>query len=111
MELVGRDRKMIERAVDALERNAEATEKMLALAQTDVAEMAEVGPPVCPHCGRLNPVVTQLGADGAGPLGDFVMVAETHCCNRTLYAVPHAFDTAISLDLAQALLNERKGGK
>ena len=106
----GRDRKLIERGIAALERNATATEKMLAIAEQDVQAMAEVGPPVCPHCGRLNPEVTQLSTEGSGPLGDFVMAAEAHCCNRVLYAVPHGWDTAVNLDLAVALQNAAKKG-
>lgn len=106
----GRDLKILLRdAVKELRRNADATEKMVELAQAEPTFMIETGPPVCPHCGRLNPEVTDVGAGGSGPLGDFVMVGETHCCNKTLYAVPIGFETFPQVELAQDALNRRGG--
>lgn len=111
MGLEGRVMKeLLTQAVDALNRSANATEKMLELASKETATLAEPGLPVCPHCGQLNPVVTQLGAGGSGPIADFVLMAETHCCNKTVYAVPLSFDTFVNKEMALAWLSE-KGGK
>ena len=111
MELKGRElKKLLERAIDALERNATATENMLAIAEQEQLVMTEPGPPSCPHCGKLNPEVTQIRQEGHGPLGDFVMAAETHCCHKVLYAVPIGFDAVPNLELARDILNQRGAG-
>lgn len=111
MSVLGREeRNLIQRGIVALERNAEATEKMLAIAEQEQLVMTEPGPPVCPHCGKLDPEITQLEADGSGPLGHFVVVAECHHCNRTFYAIPIGFDTVTTKDLAADVLNQRRAG-
>lgn len=108
---VGREiAKALEPVVQALERSAKANEDLLTLATQEQIVMAEPGPPVCPFCGRLDPEVTQVAADGDGPLGDFVMAAEAHCCNKVLYAVPLGFDTFTRIEMAQDALTQRKGG-
>jgi hypothetical protein len=87
---------MVDRIVEALERNAIATEKMLAIAENEQIQF-EQGPPICPGCGRPNPTVTQLET-GSGPLAEFVMKAETHCCNHVIYAVPVGFSTTLHIE-------------
>lgn len=84
----GRTEELANRAVMALERLAGANEEIIRLANEE--PIVENGPPVCPHCGKLNPSVTQLNAGGSGPLNDFQLVGETHCCNRQVYCVPVA---------------------
>lgn len=110
MEKGGTDNSM-DRLIAAVERNAEATEQMLALAKEEQIVMAEPGPPVCPHCGKLDPEVTELDAGGSGQLSDFVMRGETHCCNRILYALPLGWDTTTTPEMAADILTIRKGGK
>jgi hypothetical protein len=111
MGVLGRDEKqLVGRLVEALERSADASEKLLSIAEQEQLVMTEPGPPVCPNCGKVNPTVTQLEADGAGPLGEFVMVAECHHCNRTIYAVPIGFDTVTTKELAGDVLNQRRAG-
>lgn len=98
--------------VTALNRNADATEAMLDIARAEQIVMAEPGPSVCPHCGKLDPVVTQLGAEGgSGELSEFVMRAETHCCNQIVYAIPLGWDTTTSADMAADILKIKKGGR
>jgi len=97
--------------VAAVLRNAEATEAMLALAKEEQIVMSEPGPPQCPHCGKLDPEITELGEKGgSGKLSEFVIAGETHCCNRPIYAIPIGFDTTVSLEMVQDIMT-MKGGK
>lgn len=112
MALEGRElKKLLTQVVKALERSAEATENMLALATAETEATMEPGPPVCPNCGRVDPVVTQIQEGGEGRLSEFVIVGETHCCNKTVYAVPAGLDTFLHAEMAVAWMNERKGGR
>lgn len=95
--------------VEAVTRQAEAGEALLALAKEEQIVMAEAGPPVCPHCGALDPMVTETGAGGEGPLSHFVMVGETHCCNKPIYAIAEGWVTVPNQDLAVAYLSTKGG--
>lgn len=107
----GGNENRIDKLIAAVERQAEATEQMLTIAREEQITMAEPGPPVCPHCGKLNPTVTQIGeTSGSGELSEFVMQAETHCCNRSIYCVPIGWDTTTHVELALDILKMRKGG-
>ena len=107
----GNDNRM-DALISAVERNAVATEDMLKLAKEEQLVMQEPGPAICPHCGKLDPVITELqqqGEAGSGPLSEFVIAGETHCCNRVIYAVPVAFDCLPDLNLVADFL-KMKGG-
>lgn len=110
MELSGRDlKKLLTSAVKALERNAEATEEMLKIANSEQLVTQEPGPPVCPHCGKVDPEITDVSeSGGSGFLSGFVIVGETHCCNKTLYAVPFVYDTFTSAEMAQAAIMQTR---
>lgn len=101
--------RLLRGAVQALERNAQATEKMLAIAEREQIQM-EYAPPLCPGCGKIDPVVTQLEGDGSGKLSEFVMKGETHCCNRTVYAIPTGFNTTDNMNMVDEIFNHMKGG-
>jgi hypothetical protein len=91
---------------DPLERMADALEKLAADPDVEI----DAGPAFCPHCGTLNPVVTVLNTDGAGNLEDFILVAECHECNHTMYGVVESwsmFNSHVALEADIAL---RKGG-
>lgn len=64
----------------------------------------ETGPPVCPHCERINPNVSVSEREADGPLGTFVIQAQCKHCHNTFYALPvqyHCFSTVE--DLRQGL--------
>lgn len=92
-----------------LDRQATAAEKLLELAEREEMTV-ERGPSICPGCGKLNPTVTQLEGDGSGPLDEFVLKGETHCCNKTVYAIPDAWAVVNHRDEASSLLELQKGG-
>jgi hypothetical protein len=100
-----REAELIERGVKALERLAGANEEIIKIANEEKFTVEE-GSSTCPYCGKLNPEVTQLGSGGSGPVSEFVLVAETHCCNRTVYCVP----VSIQILPNEAMQQLQKGG-
>jgi hypothetical protein len=80
----------IKRVVIALERSADANEKLLEIANNEQLILDE-GPVVCPHCGAQDPIVTPREEGGSGPLSEFVVIADTNCCARVIYAVPSSY--------------------
>jgi hypothetical protein len=112
MEMGGIFMEAVERAIGALERNAQATEAMLGIAEKEQIIMEEPGPPMCPYCNRLDPEATQIRVEGgSGKLSELVMAFEVHCCNKTIYAVPDSLTTMGSIEQANMLLAMKKGGR
>lgn len=109
MEMGGVFMETVERAMVALERNASATEAMLAIAEKEQMVMAEPGPPLCPFCNTLDPEVTQIKQGGSGKLNELVMAFETHCCNHTIYAIPDSLMTVGSIEAANQVIAMKKG--
>jgi len=90
-------------ALKFLERIAIATERM---ADDPVLEM-EVGPPVCPNCGVLNPIVSTESEGGTGHL--FEMFVKMHCngCDTTFYGIPVQWSMHLETSTLRAELQER----
>jgi hypothetical protein len=88
-------RELLERGVAAIER----------LAQDPVIEM-QTGPPVCPHCGAMNPTVKVDDQAGEGLLGDFVIRAQCQC-GEVFYAIPVQWDNVGSMEEAAQVISER----
>lgn len=106
---------LLGQAVDALERSATANEALLKIAEQEQLVMTEPGPSICPHCGAVNPTVHLVDdSGGSGPLDEFVLVGETECCRKTIYAIPHEFTVVPTRDAAVQLMNDKtyslKGG-
>jgi hypothetical protein len=99
-------------AVRELRRTADATEEMLAMARNEQQSVVfEGGPPICPNCGAANPVVTTAMDSGSGPLDQFVMIGEAHCCNRTIYGVPQSWEMFIDRDAVRHFVGGREHDK
>lgn len=92
-----------ERVVSALERQATASESLLAIAEKEAIEFVnEEQPPVCPHCGKVDPEVTMLlEARASGKLSEFVAQVECHSCNRASYIVVGRVNMFSNIRLAQ----------
>lgn len=105
-------RELIERGIEALERDATAQEQILEFAKQEQF-VIEHGPAVCCHCGKLNPEVTLLAPETgtAGPLDDFMMQVECHHCNKTAFVIAAGWHTFPSREVAADALNNLKGGK
>jgi hypothetical protein len=103
----GRALELLQRGVEALERNAVASEKLIELA----TEEREVGdaleePPHCPHCGTFNPDVTMQA--GGGSLAKFVLIAMCGRCGEVLFGIPRSWQMARSQDEAKAIIEGRE---
>jgi hypothetical protein len=90
------------RGVQALERAAEALER---LAEDPVVQI-ETGPPVCPHCEQMNPLVRVDESSAQGKLGEFVIQAHCLHCNSVIYGVPLQWQCVKTTDEAGQILRE-----
>lgn len=87
---------LLERGVTALE----------LLAQDPVIQM-ETGPPVCPHCNEMNPLVLVHESEARGKLAEFVIQAQCLHCDSVFYAIPVQWDTVQTTEQAAQLIAER----
>jgi hypothetical protein len=86
-----------------LERGVVALENM---AKDPVLEV-ETHPPVCGHCGAINPSVRVHEGDAEGKLAEFVIMAHCLQCSRAFYAIPLQWASVTTMDEAKALIEER----
>lgn len=86
-----------------LERGIAALES---LAQDPVIEI-ETAPPVCPHCGRMNPTVRVQETEAIGSMAEIVY--RFHCthCNSVFYGIPIQWDCVKETSEAKSILEER----
>jgi hypothetical protein len=89
--------------LERLDRIAEGIEK---LAEDPVVNV-ETGPPVCPHCETMNPIVRVKDAEANGKLGAFVIECVCLHCENRLWALPLMWRTAPSIEAANEINNER----
>jgi hypothetical protein len=88
----GTTKSLEERTVEALERSAFAQEELIRLAteERDAGE-SMLGPPLCPHCGRLDPSIRSEG--GSGQFAEFVLIAQCENCNKPFLAISQGWLT------------------
>lgn len=86
-----------------LERGVAALEKL----NEDPVIQMETGPPVCPHCGRVNPAVRVEESEASGLLAEFVI--QCHClhCNAVFFGIPLQWSCAKTLDEVKSVISER----
>lgn len=94
---------LLERLVAAQERLAVANERLNELATEERADVPVLGPPICAHCGTLNPKIRSQGGDGA--MADFVLVAICESCGQRFFAVPQGWVTVTTQDDAMQQMN------
>ena len=99
------------RVLELLERGVLALEKQVRIVEEEVQNQGQEGvlPSECPICGKTNPTVTQLRL-GSGPVDDFVLVGETHCCDKTVFAVPVQMLIVPNIEAVTDLQSTLKGG-
>lgn len=81
-------REVTQEEKDPLVRIAEAVEKLAADPEVEI----EIGPPICPSCGKLNPkVVLPPQEGGQGPMAE--MIVNGHCaeCGSPFYIVIESY--------------------
>jgi len=98
------EQEFLGRGVVALERAAVALER---LAEDPVIQM-ETGPPVCPHCEKMNPMVRVEESNAQGPLGEFVIQAHCVNCNHVFYGLPLQWECVKTTEDARLVLKERE---
>lgn len=107
----GRDEmKLAAKVITALERIAEANEKLIELATEERSFEDQGGPPFCPHCQTFNPKVRNR-SEGDGPLSSFVLICTCTNCNGTIYAIPEGWQIAGSIEDARLLREERDNAR
>lgn len=103
---------LLERAVVALDRNANASEALISLAkeERDYGDSL-LSPAFCPHCTTVNPTVRIRSEiyEGAGEIEEFVLVAVCEHCHKPFYSVPQGWVSFANPDEATAYLSERGG--
>lgn len=94
---------MEQEVLDLLERGVTALEK---LNDEPVFQM-ETGPPVCPHCERMNPNVTVQESEESGPLAEFVIRCTCNSCHQVFYAIPLQWSMCRNVEEVEAVIHER----
>jgi hypothetical protein len=89
---------------DPLVRIAEALEKLARDPEVEI----EVGPPVCPACGKLNPTVRVPDqAGGQGPMSEILVSGVCMECGSPLYVVIESYSVHQSPTTAAAEIEAR----
>lgn len=99
---------LLKRLVEATERNAKASEKLIELAEEERSVNDTGGPPFCPHCGEFSPSIQVLRAT-RGSMADFILVANCENCNHTLYGIPEGWQMFRTQDDAVAAMTDGGG--
>ena len=95
---------MADRYEELLGRIATACEHM---AEDPVIQM-ETGPPVCPHCDKVNPVIRVEESGGTGLMAEFVIKCQCQTCGNLFYAVPLQFHMTTRLTEVPEILKARR---
>lgn len=90
--------------INPLERIANALEKLAADPEVEI----EVGPPICPHCGKLDPIV-QLAEQEAsrGPMSQLIVDGVCTECGHQLFIVIESYSVHRNRTTAGSEINER----
>jgi hypothetical protein len=78
---------MSNRAEELLERIAVGIEKLGDEPEFEIP----TAPPVCPRCGKLNPVIHASENSGTGPMAEMFIQAQCTHCGCVWFAVPQGF--------------------
>lgn len=91
-------------ANELLERIAVACERM---AEDPVIQM-ETGPPACPSCGVMNPVIHVAESGGSGPMAEFVIKARCTSCGNPFYALALQYQTTTRITELPQMIEARR---
>lgn len=92
------------RLEELLERIANGVER---LAEDPVVEI-ETGPPVCPACGRFNPVISVRENEAQGPISEYLLHCSCNSCGQRFYALPVMWQMFNTRQEIEAALQERR---
>lgn len=93
--------------IDPLERIADALEKLASDPEVEI----EMGPPLCPSCGKLNPVIKiSAQEEQSGPMVELVTPAMCENCGGQLFIVTESYSVHRNLDTAKEEIYARRAG-
>jgi len=94
------------RLEELLERIALGVEKMASDPEIEI----EGGPPICPTCGTMNPVVEMASQEGGrGPLAEIAIEATCTVCGGLVIAIPESYSMHSTRDLAVLEMQSKAG--
>lgn len=99
---------LLERLARATERNADASENLIKLAEEERNVQIEAPPPFCPSCSRVDPVIN-MEQSGEGTLSDFVMKVLCAACNTEFFAIPESWVCVMNPVDVSTVLSEKGG--
>lgn len=94
------------RTESLIERIAIALEK---LADDPVVEI-DAGPPICPHCGKLDPTVRFVSEESTGKLSEFIIQGTCQECSEILYGSIESYSMHQSVETLQQEFQMRRAG-
>lgn len=95
---------MSDRVEELLERIALGVER---LGEDPVIQM-ETGPPNCPHCDTVNPIVAVRESEAAGPMAEFIIRATCENCGYEFYAMPLQWECVKTIAQIHELVEAHK---
>jgi len=78
---------MEKRAEELLVRAVVALENLATEPELEIPS----SPPLCPHCGIHNPVVTSQEVGGTGPMSDMFLDLKCSQCDHEFFVVPQGW--------------------
>ena len=98
-------REITQEEKDPLVRMAEALEKLASDPEVEI----EVGPPVCPSCGKINPTVKLPDQEGGqGPMAEIVVNGACMECGSPFFIVIESFSVHRTVGTAGEEIEARK---
>jgi len=95
---------MERRVEELLERGVNALEK---LAADEIEFQVETKPPVCPHCGTMNPIVRVEETANQGKLAEFFTQAHCLHCNNVFYVIPLQWEILKTVEQTREIIEEK----
>lgn len=78
---------MEKRAEELLNRAVVALESLAEEPQLEIP----TSPPICPHCGTINPNVRGHETEGEGPMSEIFLELQCTTCENSFYVVPEGW--------------------
>jgi uncharacterized protein with PIN domain len=105
----GRDAEMLQRIAAASERQAQASEDLLALAREERMSF-EPGPAMCPHCNAISPMISEEVEESIYPMNEHVLIAHCHQCGKPFFALADGWSVYVSSDDVKLEVARRRAG-
>lgn len=92
---------------ESLARIADSLEKLTSEPEVEI----ESGPPICPHCGKLDPVViVEPDEGGTGEMSQIVIPCRCTECGQPIYIAIDSYSVHQTVETLKTELEMRKAG-